>query len=176
MPGKPAIFDTLGTRTYFFQAGNAVYFCNISPDPNPGRISSASALEVKYDSVLVSIYPRLGRYQPKTSEKIIFKGLKALHFTALTDAYSQYNYFETYSVFVGNELFQFNVLTKAPIQEDSQKFYDSIIFNENVSGDNQGDELFIKDKKPGSRFLIYILGSVVAIGLLIFLARKRNER
>ncbi len=176
LPGPPEILDTLRTRTYFYQAGDAVLFCNIARDPNPGVISSDEALEVKFDSVIRTIYPRLGNHQEKLSATVNFKGLKARHFVAIADAYKGFPYFETYTLFIGNEQFQFNALTKSPESEVSKKYFNSIRFHDAVISANS-DATSTKNK--GSRkFNTYILpglGIVFVLAYIMYFLRRRKK-
>ena len=175
-PGPPEILDTLRTRTYFYQANDAVLFCNIARDPNPGVISSAEALETKFDSVIRTIYPRLGNHQDQLSETVNFKGVKARHFKAIADAYQGFPYFETYTLFIGNEQFQFNALTKSPESDVSKKYFDSIRFHDAVTA---VDDATTADSPQSSGnttnfYLLVGLGIILLIGLVVFFLRRRK--
>ncbi len=175
-PGPPDILDTLRTRTYFYQEGDAVLFCNIARDPNPGVISSDEALELKFDSVVRTIYPRLGNYQEQLSGTINFKGLKARHFKAIADAYKGFPYFETYTLFIGNEQFQFNALTKSPESDVSKTFFDSIVFHDSVTSANDATTT-TTTRDNGQVFSIYLpigIGFIFLVLLVVFFLRKRK--
>lgn len=174
-PGPPEILDTLRTRTYFYQASDAVLFCNIARDPNPGVISSDEALEIKFDSVIRTIYPRLGNHQEQLSVTVNFKGVKARHFKAIADAYKGFPYFETYTLFIGNEQFQFNALTKSPESEVSKTFFDSIIFHDSVTSANDAT-MATSPQDRGKVFstLLPIGLGILLIALVVYFLRRKK--
>lgn len=172
-PGSPDILDTLNTRTYYIQQDSVILFINISRDPEPGVVKGEAALEAKYDSVMQSMFPRLGNYRGTMAETVNFHGYKARHFKALTDAYQRYHHFETYTVLVGDEFYQFNALSGSEVSGAVQRFYDSVQFG-NSSGDTEKSTT--NDNNNSRPFPItYILGGMVLLAGLVWFFRRKGS-